>query len=107
MTLASLERQIVVFSEDGSWTRPLGLLDEEKPLVLVIHNQNIFNANDEKRRVWKEKRKLPLRPKRKGKGVIVSEFLTPVRRLRVPDSLPNHQLLQDKNWYLDENQKPR
>ena len=38
---------------------------------------------------------------------MVSEFLTPVGRLRVPDSVPDYQLLQDKDWPLDENQKPR
>ena len=37
---------------------------------------------------------------------MVSEFLTLVERLRVPDFVPNHQLLQDKDWPLNENQKP-
>ena len=104
---ASLERRIVVFSEDGSWIRSPGLIEGEKPLVLVTHDESIFSANDGKRRVWKEKGKLPLRPKGKGKGIMVSEFLTPIGRLRVPDSVPNHQLLQDKDWPLDENQNPR
>lgn len=54
--------------------------------------------------LWKEKGKSPLRPKGKAKGIMVSEFLTPIGRLRVPDSMPNHQLLQDKGWPLDENQ---
>ena len=38
---------------------------------------------------------------------MVSEFLTPIGRLRVPDSVPDYQLLQDKDWPLNENQKPR
>lgn len=38
---------------------------------------------------------------------MVSEFLTLIRKLRVPDSVPNHQLLQDKDWPLDQNQNPR
>lgn len=50
-TWASLERRMVVFSEDGSWTRPPGLREREKPLVLVTHDESIFSANDEKRRV--------------------------------------------------------
>ena len=41
----------MVFSKDGLWTRPLGLIEGEKPLVLVIHNDSIFSANDGKRRV--------------------------------------------------------
>ena len=65
-TWASLKRRMVVFSEDGLWTRPLGLVEGEKPLVLVTNDKSIFNANDGKRRVWKEKRKSPSRPKGKG-----------------------------------------
>ena len=94
---------MVVFSKDGLWTRPFVLIERKKPLVLVIHDESIFSANDEKRRVWKEKEKSPLRPKRKGKGIMVSKFLIPIRRLRIPDSVPNHQILQDKNWTLNEN----
>ena len=41
----------MVFSEDGSWTRPLRLVEKEKLLVLVIHDESIFNANDGKKRV--------------------------------------------------------
>ena len=47
-TWASLERLMVLFSEDGSWTKPLGLKKGEKPLVLVTHDESTFNANDEK-----------------------------------------------------------
>ena len=98
---------MVVFSENGTWTRPPGLIEGEKPLVLVTHDESTFNANDGKRREWKEKGKSPLRPKRKGKEIMASEFLTPIGRLRVPDSISDHQLLQDPGWPLDEKQKPR
>ena len=37
---------------------------------------------------------------------MVSEFLTVIRRLRVFNSISNHQLLEDKNQSLDENQNP-
>ncbi|KAA8914313.1 hypothetical protein FN846DRAFT_758996, partial [Sphaerosporella brunnea] len=36
-----------------------------------------FNANDGKRKVWMENGKQPLRPKTKGKGIMISAFLTP------------------------------
>ncbi len=98
---------MVVFSEDSSWIKPLRLREREKALVLVIHDESIFNANNRKRRVWKEKGKSTLWPKGKGKGIIVSEFLTSIERLCVPDSVPDHQLFQDKDWPLNENQKPR
>lgn len=50
LTWASFERRIVVFSGDGSWTKPPGLREGEKALVLVTHDESIFNANDGKRR---------------------------------------------------------
>lgn len=106
-TWASLGRRMVIFAENGSWTMPVDLKEGKKPLVLVTHDESTFNANDGKRRIWKEKRKSPLRPKRRGKGIMASEFLTPVRRLRVPDTVPDAHLLRDPNWLLNENHKPR
>ena len=47
-TWASLERRMVVFFENGSWTRPLELVEGEKPLVLVTYDESIFNANNRK-----------------------------------------------------------
>jgi len=52
-------------------------LQGEKPLVLVTHDESTFNANDGKRKMWMEDGKQPLRPKGKGKGIMVSGFLTP------------------------------
>ena len=48
---ANFEKKIVVFSEDSPWTRPLKLIEEEKPLVLVIYDESIFNANNRKKKV--------------------------------------------------------
>jgi hypothetical protein len=42
----------------------------------------------------------PLRPKTKGKGIMVSGFLTPGGRLRVPDTIPDSELLKDPMWVL-------
>ncbi len=66
-----------------------------------------FDTNDKQKRVWKEKEKSLLRLKRKGKGIMASGFLTLVGRLQVSDFVPDHQLLQDPGWPLDENWKPR
>lgn len=98
---------MVVFAKDGSWTLPSNLENGEKPLVLVTHNESTFNVNDGKRKIWKEKGKSLLRPKRRGKGIMVSEFLTSFGRLQVPSTVPDAQLFHDFNWPLDENQKPR
>ena len=53
----------------------------EKLLVLVTHDESMFNANNGKKKIWKEKGKSLLYPKKRGKSIIVSEFLTPVERL--------------------------
>jgi len=42
-------RRFVVFKEDGTWELPPGLLQGEKPLVLVTHDESTFNANDGKK----------------------------------------------------------
>lgn len=96
----------MIFSESSLWTRPLRLRKREKPLVLVTYNESIFGASDKKRRIWKKKGRSPLRPKRKGKEIMISEFLLPIGRLHVLDSVPNHQFLQDKNRSLGKNPNP-
>ena len=53
-----------------------------------------------------ENGKQPLRPKGRGKRIIASEFLTPGGQLKVPDSVPDEELLQQIDWPLDENGKP-
>lgn len=53
------------------------------------------------------KRENHLYDQKKKKAIKVSEFLTPVRQLRVLSSISDHQLLQNKDWLLDENQKSR
>ena len=42
---------MVVFSEDSLRTKLLELREKEKPLVLVTHDESIFSANNEKRRI--------------------------------------------------------
>lgn len=50
-TWSNLERRMVGFAEDGSWTTPLSLEEGEKLLVLVTHDESIFNTNDGKRKI--------------------------------------------------------
>ncbi len=88
---------MVVFSEDSSWTRFPGLKKGEKSLALVTHDESIFSANNKNRKVQEEKGKSLLRPKRKRKRIMVSKFLIPIERFHIPNSMPNNQLLQDKN----------
>ena len=91
------QRRFVVFGVDGSWKPPSGLLEGEKPLVFITHDESTFNSNDGKQG-WMIQGRQPLEPKGKGKGIMVSGFLTPGGRLRVPDHIPDSELLQDPQW---------
>ncbi|KAG0635575.1 hypothetical protein HOY80DRAFT_872594, partial [Tuber brumale] len=70
----SLASCIVKFEEDGSWRIPETLPPGEKPLVFITLNESTFNANDSKRKTWKEESKQPLWAKSWGKGIMVSRF---------------------------------
>lgn len=89
---ARLKRCIVVFSDNETWTRPLGLIEKEKLLVLVTYDESTFNANNSKKRVLKEKRK----------EIVAFKFLTPIGRLRISNFISNHQLFQDLGWPFNE-----
>lgn len=93
----AFSRRFVVFNENGlgAWEFPKGLKMGEKPLVLVTHDESTFNANDGKRRLWVKDGKMPLRQKSRGKGIMISGFLTPGGPLRVPDHIPDSELLED------------
>ena len=94
------QRRLVSFEEDGSWKPPSGLFEGEKPLVFITHDESTFNANDGKRQGWMIQGQQPLKPKSRGKGIMVSGFLTPGGRLRVPDNIPDSTLLQDPLWVM-------
>ncbi|RPB23933.1 hypothetical protein L211DRAFT_838386, partial [Terfezia boudieri ATCC MYA-4762] len=64
------------WAEDGSLILkeiPAG----EKEKILVTHDESTFNANDGKRRMWIQNDAQPLRQKSKGRGIMISEVLTP------------------------------
>jgi len=83
-----LEKYMVWWDDEGVMHVP-ELPPGQKAYVLVTHDESTFNAHDGKRRLWMEKGKQPLRPKSKGKGIMVSDFLTGGGRLQVPDSIPD------------------
>jgi hypothetical protein len=100
-----LSKRFVIFHEDGSWEKP-DLPPGVKPLVFITHDESTFNANDGKRRLWAENGKQPLRPKSKGKGIMVSTFLTPGGVLKIPDKIPNAELLANSFWPRDADGNP-
>ena len=80
---------------------PSDLQSGEKPLVLVTHEESTFNANDGKRRLWSQEGEQPVLPKGKGKGIMMSGFLTPGGILKVPAHISDAQLLADPTWVLN------
>ena len=60
---------------------PKELPNGEKWKVFVTHDESTFYANDGRHQMWIEGEKQPLRPKGKGRGIMVSDFLTPIGRL--------------------------
>ena len=105
-TWKNASRRFLLFKEDGSWETPPNLQPGEKPLVLVTHDESTFNANDGKRRLWMKENEQPLRPKGKGKGIMVSAFLTPGGILKVPIHVSNGQLLADPTWPRNDKGEP-
>jgi len=95
------QRQMVVFKEDGIWEKPSILREGEKPLVLVTHDESTFNANDGKRKMWMLNGKQPIRPKTRGKGIMVSGFLIPGGILRVTDHVSDKELDHSGQWPKD------
>lgn len=68
----------VQFNEDGDTRLPTGT---ENPVIFITHDESHFNANDAKSFSWGNDELRTIRPKGRGKGIMVSEFLTPVGRL--------------------------
>lgn len=87
--------RFVVFQEDGSFSAKQDLSSGQKPLVLVTHDESTFNANDGQKAGWVDMvggRKDPLKPKGRGKGIMVSAFLTPIGILKIPDNVTDEML---------------
>jgi hypothetical protein len=88
--------RFVIFDEDGSWTAPD--LQGSKPIVFITHDESTFNANDGQRRGWVAPGSQKIRPKGKGRGIMVSAFLTPGGILAIPGNVPDSDLLADPSW---------
>ena len=74
------------WDEDGNekgFTLPQG----ERKIVVVTHDESTFHAYDSRRSIWVEKGEMPLRPKGKGRGIMVSDFLYQRGRLAAPRSI--------------------
>lgn len=61
-----------------------------RPIIFVTHDESVFSANDGRHQAWIAENGAFLRPKGKGKGIMVSDFLLPWSRLNL-FSLPKEQ----------------
>jgi hypothetical protein len=80
---------LVKFAEDGSMqekTYPAGCIvggPDRRPIVMITHDESIFSANDGRHQAWVKDGDTILRPKGRGKGIMVSDFLLPWSRLNL------------------------
>lgn len=90
-TWANLKKQLLLFSKNNSWTKYFRLKKKQSLLILFIHNENNFNANDRKKKEYRQKIKITFIGKKKKKEIIVFEIFISIRKLLILDSMPNHQ----------------
>jgi hypothetical protein len=87
--LEELWPYVVEFNDDGSMkdkTYPenyvVGSEDNNfRPIIIITHDESIFQSHDSRRQGWLYKDRQFIRPKGKGQGIMVSDFLLPNRRL--------------------------
>ena len=48
---------------------------DRRKLVLIFHDEAAYHSNDDKKWMWSEKWKQPIRPKSQGQGLMVSDFV--------------------------------
>ena len=91
-TIQAVRSRLATWDDDGNVVKEGVLPEEGRWVVIVTHDESTFNANDGRRQLWLQDKENPLRPKGNGKGIMVSEFLTPRGRLQVPTSISDQQL---------------
>ena len=58
------------------------------PIIVITHNECTFSTNNEIWKVWARKGDTFLRPKSRGQGIMVSEFIFPYGRLNLASFTP-------------------
>lgn len=100
--MSALLLYFVEFQEDGSILEKIYPSDcavggsHRRPIIMITHDESIFSANDSRRNAWIQEGHNILRPKGKGKGIMVSDFLLPWARLNLK-SLPESNQLELNN----------
>ena len=95
--MKSLLPYFVEFFEDGTMV-PKEYPDDfavggpdRRPIIMITHDESTFSANDGRRKVWTLNGQGILRPKRKEKRIMVSDFLLPWSRLNLLSLSPQQQ----------------
>lgn len=87
-----LESKMANWDDDGNLLGGRRAPDGSRWIVVVTHDESTFQVNDGRRHMWLQNEKDPLRRKGAGKGIMVSEFLTPRGRLCAPSSITDDEL---------------
>ena len=90
--LQGVRSMLAKWDDNGNVVREENLPEGGRWVVIVTHDESTFNVNDGRRQMWLQDEENPLRPKGNGKGIMVSEFLTPRGRLKIPESVSDDQL---------------
>lgn len=81
------EPRLARWDENGNLEGGEAPPDAGRWLVIVTHDESTFQVNDGRRHIWLQEGGDPLRPKGLGRGIMVSDFLTPNGRLAVPEDI--------------------
>ena len=90
--LQEVRDRLAQWNDDGSVMTEGTPPEGGRWVVIVTHDESTFNVNDGRRQMWLKDGENPLRPKGNGKGIMISEFLTPRSRLHAPDSVSDDHL---------------
>lgn len=87
--MKDLEPYLIEFEEDG-FMKTKNYPDDcavggniHRPVIVITHDECTFSANDGIRRAWTRVGDTFLRPKRRGQGIMVSDFLLLFGRLNL------------------------
>lgn len=87
--MEELKPYLVEFNEDRTMKEKIYPADcavggsDRRPVIVITHDECTFSANDGIRKAWTRKGDTFLRPKGRGQGIMVSEFLPPFGRLNL------------------------
>lgn len=91
-TISDLESLIVEYDINGNMIEK-SPMPGERLCVLMAHDESTFSANDARRQAWHNIKQTHLRPKSRGRGIMLSDILYANGRVCVPDSITAEQMI--------------